>query len=137
MKGYVFDSYALIALFEEEKGADTVEEVIREVAMGESEGWMSIINWGEVYYTTFKEHGEKKALEAIRWIDRTPIVLVDAGRELTQEAARLKAKYPIAYADCFALALAKMKNASLLTGDPEFKKTNEEVEFIWLGDANG
>ena len=134
MKRYVFDSYALIALFEEEKGADTVEEVIREVAMGESMGWMSIINWGEVYYATFREHGEKKALEAIRWIDRTPIVLVDANRELTLEAARLKAKYPIAYADCFALALAKLKNAALLTGDPEFKRTDEGVRFIWLGD---
>ena len=59
--------------------------------------------------------------------------ITEADKKLTLEAARLKARYPIAYADCFALALAKLKKAELITGDPEFKKAaKEKVEIQWL-----
>ena len=92
---------------------------------------------GEVFYAAAKFKGWRRACEIIQKIAGYPVAIVDADRELTLEAARLKAKYTIAYANCFPLALAKLKNASLLTGDPEFKKTEEEVEFIWLGDTGG
>ena len=49
-----------------------------------------------------------------------PIHLVEAGRRVTYEAAKLKAKYTIAYADCFAAILASRLKALLVTGDPEF-----------------
>jgi hypothetical protein len=35
------------------------------------------------------------------------------------ETARLKASTPIALGDCFAIATAYTRNATLLTGDPE------------------
>jgi hypothetical protein len=35
------------------------------------------------------------------------------------EAARIKAAFPIALGDCFALATATSRNVELLTGDPE------------------
>jgi predicted nucleic acid-binding protein len=38
----------------------------------------------------------------------------------------------LAYADCFAAALAKIKKAELYTGDPEFKAVEKEVKVIWL-----
>lgn len=42
-------------------------------------------------------------------------------------AAALKAAYPMALADCFAVALAAAEGAVLLTGDPE---TIERVEVL-------
>ena len=36
----------------------------------------------------------------------------------------------MAYADCFAAALAKLKNAELLTGDPEFKQVEKEIKIV-------
>jgi len=51
---------------------------------------------------------------------------------LTIEAAKLKAKYPVAYADCFAAALALKKNIKLVTGDPEFKKLERDVRIEWI-----
>ena len=39
----------------------------------------------------------------------------------------------MAYADCFAAALAKSRNAELLTGDPEFKVVEKEIKVQWLG----
>lgn len=51
----------------------------------------------------------------------------------TLKSSRLKAKYPVAYADCFAAALATEKDARIVTGDPEFKKMEGEVKIEWLG----
>jgi predicted nucleic acid-binding protein len=69
-------------------------------------------------------------------IDELPIEVVDADRTLTLAAAHLKADCPIAYADCFAAALAQVRNASLLTGDSEFRKVKPEhnLRIEWLAD---
>ena len=124
MKRYVFDSYALIAFFENEPSAEKVEALLREVCEGKALGFMSVINWGEVYYATARAYGEEMAKR---------VEIIEADQNLTLEASRLKAKYPIAYADCFALALAKLRQAELITGDPEFKKAlPEKVKIRWL-----
>jgi predicted nucleic acid-binding protein len=38
----------------------------------------------------------------------------------------------MAYADCFAAALARIRNCELLTGDPEFKALEKEIKIAWL-----
>jgi hypothetical protein len=44
-----------------------------------------------------------------------------------------KATKKMSYADCFAAALAKIRNAELVTGDPEFKVVESELKKIrWL-----
>lgn len=60
------------------------------------------------------------------------IKFVDPDWSLTKIAAGYKVKGNISYADCFAAALAKQKNAALLTGDPEFKPLEKEVDIVWL-----
>ena len=63
-----------------------------------------------------------------------PIDIVGVGDDLTlaRQAATFKATKKMAYADCFAAALAKIKNSELLTGDPEFKQVEKEVKIGWL-----
>ena len=51
---------------------------------------------------------------------------------LAYEAAKLKGKYRIAYADCFAVALSVKLNATLVTGDPEFKKLKGRISIQWI-----
>lgn len=58
-----------------------------------------------------------------------PIKIVGIDKYSTLEAAKLKAKYPVAYADCFASVLAISKNIRVVTGDPEFRKLEKEVKF--------
>ncbi|MBW2079961.1 MAG: PIN domain-containing protein [Deltaproteobacteria bacterium] len=48
------------------------------------------------------------------------------------EAAKLKGRYKIAYADCFAAALSHRLNAVIVTGDPEFKKLGGKYSIQWL-----
>jgi predicted nucleic acid-binding protein len=61
-----------------------------------------------------------------------PIHLVEASRMLMYETAKLKAKYTIAYADCFAAILASSLKALLVTGDSEFKKLSDELLIEWI-----
>lgn len=35
---------------------------------------------------------------------------------------------------CFAAALAKHRNAELITGDPEFKAVEKEISIRWLAE---
>ena len=38
----------------------------------------------------------------------------------------------MSYADCYAAALAKNKQASLVTGDPEFKQVAKDIKIHWI-----
>jgi hypothetical protein len=63
-----------------------------------------------------------------------PVDVINVEGALTLAAAHIKMDCPIAYADCFAAALSKVKNASLVTGDPEFRKIKADfnVKVEWL-----
>lgn len=49
-----------------------------------------------------------------------------------RQAAIYKATHKMSCADCFAAALARIKSAELLTGDPEFKALEKELKINWL-----
>jgi predicted nucleic acid-binding protein len=132
VKRYVLDSYAMIAYFEGEPGADRVAQILRQLIQGKARGYMSVVNWGEVYYNTMREGGAGEAEKVIFQLDQFPIQVVEVNREFAYEAAKLKGKYRIAYADCFAVALSAKLNASLVTGDSEFKKLRERISIQWI-----
>ena len=129
MKRYLLDSYAMIAYFEDEPGADRVAQVLKQLIQGKAKGFMSVVNWGEVYYNTMREQGVAEAEKVILQLDKFPIQMVEVNKDLAHEAAKLKGKYRIAYADCFAAALSVKLKASLVTGDPEFKKLKERISI--------
>ena len=61
-----------------------------------------------------------------------PVEIVPADADLTKQAAIYKATKKMSYADCFGAALAKIKNAEFVTGDPEFKVVEKEIKINWL-----
>jgi ribonuclease VapC len=132
MRRYVLDSYAMIAYFEDEAGADRVARILRQLFQSKAKGYMSVVNWGEVYYNTMREEGVDEAEKVILQLDKFPIQIVEVNKDFAYEAAKLKGKYRIAYADCFAVALSVKLNATLVTGDPEFKKVKERISFHWI-----
>jgi ribonuclease VapC len=132
MKRYVLDSYAMIAYFEDEPGADRVALVLKQLIKGKAKGFMSVVNWGEVYYNTMREQGISEAQKVILQLDKFPIQIVDVNKELAYESAKLKGEFPIAYADCFAVALSVKLDAAIVTGDPDFKKLQERISIQWI-----
>lgn len=132
MKKYVMDSFAMIAFFEDEPGADKVALILKSLMDRKAKAYMSVINWGEIYYNTLREQGVEIAEKVIGQLKQYPIELVDADQKLTYEAAKLKGRYKIAYTDCFAAALSHRLKAVVVTGDPEFKKLDDEYSIQWL-----
>ncbi|MGB9920593.1 MAG: PIN domain-containing protein, partial [Moorellales bacterium] len=55
-----------------------------------------------------------------------------ADKPLALTAAEFKADLPIAFADSFALAPAKLLGGTVVTGDPEFKRAERFVPVFWL-----
>lgn len=132
MKKYVLDSYALLAYAEGEKGAKDVSNIFKEGLANKAELFQSVINWGEIYYIALREGGKERAELYKNTFARYPINIVEVNKELTLQAAQYKANYKISYADAFAAALTKIKKATLVTGDEEFKSLENEIKITWL-----
>jgi ribonuclease VapC len=90
------------------------------------------INVGEVYYIVAKHRSEDAAEQALLHLDRLPLELVSNTFDEVLEAARLKARFPLSYADAFALATAIRFDARLVTGDPEFEAAEDLVDVDWI-----
>jgi ribonuclease VapC len=128
----VLDSYSLIAYVEGETGKETMIEVFRSARDSGKALFLSVVNWGEVYYITLREAGREAADHVEHLISALPIQLVAADLEITRVAAEFKAGHKMSYADCFAAALAKQRKAELVTGDKEFKSVEKELKILWL-----
>ena len=129
----LLDSYAMLAYLNGEEGAERVRAALEEVRNDGGALLMSDINAGEVYYILHRRRGEEKAryfLETI--LPGLPIRLYGTDFSLIMAAARLKAVHPLAYADCFAVAVAVKTGAVILTGDPEFQAVVDIVAVDWL-----
>lgn len=128
----VLDSYSLIAYIEGEAGKDTMIDVFRSARDSGKPLFLSVVNWGEIYYITLREEGRERVDEVAHLISTLPIQVVPADLELAKQAAEFKAVKKMSYADCFAAALSKLRKAELVTGDKEFKQVEGEVKIQWL-----
>ena len=131
-KGYVLDSFAVLSFFQAESGSARVKEILEEALNGNIVARLSSINLGEIFYISARGLGENKAEKILKDIGRLPVKIEGATDKRIMAAARLKAHYPISYADAFAVSLAMEFGASIVTGDPEFKKIEHLIEIDWL-----
>ena len=129
---YVLDSFAVFAYLANEPSVAQVRGLLEAAAAGEVRLLMCVVNVGEVLYRYQREHGRAPAERALRATQALPIQMVNADLELTRAAAELKATHAIAYADCFAAALCQRLGATLVTGDPQFRKLSKLISVKWL-----
>jgi predicted nucleic acid-binding protein len=146
--GMTLDSWAILAWLQGEEPGMLVKNLI---AWSNGEGerveeigpllgeninppqlYLNVINLGEIFYILGRRRGEDAALDVVNRLQLTTLEIVPATTGLVLQAARIKTRYPIAYADAFAVATAEVTGSILLTGDPELKDLNE-VKIFWLG----
>jgi len=121
-----------MAYLEDEPAGEQVGDVIGDAHDENTPLLMSVVNAGEVWYIIARESSPAEAENTLLRLRELGIEFVEANWHLTHEAARYKSKHRMAYADCFAAALTKQKEAVLLTGDPEFKQIEREITIHWL-----
>lgn len=129
---YIFDSHALLKLFQKEKGHEKITRLLEEIRRTGVQKYLCAINLGEIIYVTKREFGDQKKLEVLASIERLAFGILPVPNDLIFQAAELKAQFSISYADCFVLASAIRHNAVVVTGDQEFKKVQNLVEIYWV-----
>jgi len=145
---FILDSWAVIAWLQGELQGEIVRSLIGwvegdEEAKGrvkrlleeeveELKLIINVINLGEVFYILGRRKGEQEAESTINELRATGIEVLPATDSLVFEAAALKIRHAMAYADAFAVATAKAQNGTLVTGDPELKDL-KEIPILWIG----
>lgn len=126
----LIDSYALLAYLKQENNYRKVENLL---SSKETQPLMNDINIGETFYILARERGLDKAEYFINAIlPNLPIIKIGNAFDEVIQAAKIKAQYPISYADCFAVATAIREKAVIITGDSDFKHVEKIVEIDWL-----
>jgi predicted nucleic acid-binding protein len=128
----VLDASALMTFFLNRPGAEKVEELLDGAAGGGCELLMSVVNWGEVYYSVWRSEGETTAQNIVAEIAQLPIDLVSATYVLTKSAAEIHARHRLPYADCFAAALAVNRDAPVATSDTDFARVEKHIQVFWV-----
>ena len=129
---YIFDSFALLKLFQKEQGYKKVTSLLEHIEKKKLVKYLNAINLGEIIYTTKRVFGDQKKLETLANVERLRFTILPVTNALIFEAAEYKAEYSISYADCFIVASALEHDAIVVTGDPEFKKVEHLLDIEWI-----
>ncbi len=132
LPAYVLDAFAAMCYFNEEPGTERLAEILESAKAGQCTVSLCTVNWAEIRYSILRTYGSE-ALEAVMTrLDAAPVRVVAADKYLSAIAAELKAPGGLSLADCYAAALAQRLDATLVTGDPEFKRVANVVDIEWL-----
>jgi len=129
---FVLDSFALLAYFQAEPAALEVKEILRQARNEDAVVLLSLINLGEIIYTVERKLGQEISRETLQDVLTLPIKMTEITIDRVLSAAHIKANFPISYADAFAVALAQEMAATVVTGDPEFKRVESLINVLWL-----
>lgn len=132
MRTHVLDASALYRYLTNGIGAEVVAGVLKDASAADSDTIMSVVNWGEVYYTLVKHIGLAKTDRLLReLLARVPICLVGVTQADAERAARLKAQYSLPYADAFAAAVTTAQHV-LVTADTEHFQRVPKLRLLKL-----
>jgi predicted nucleic acid-binding protein len=122
MKVHVLDASALYRFLTGGPGADVVSRLFQEGRDAEQPLRMSVVNWGEVYYTIVRAQGFSETDKIMDRVKMLPLTILDADESVTTKAARLKAGHGLPYADCFAAATTGPGDVIVTSDAKDFRK---------------
>ena len=136
MKAHVLDANALYRYLTGGPGADTVSRLLRDARDAEQPLRMSVVNWGEVYYTIARGAGFAETVRIMDRVKMLPLAILDADESITTKAAKLKAGHGLPYADCFAAATAG-SGGILVTSDAKDFRKIPSLQILALPEHKG
>ena len=131
-KKQLLDTFAVLAWLQDEPSASAVELILQDAKSDGTELLMTLINLGELYYILRRSLSAVETRALLDMILDLPVRAIPVSEDLVWEAAEIKARNPLSYADCFAVAAARREGAALVTGDPEFKRVDGMIRIQWL-----
>jgi len=137
VQSYVLDACALIALFNDEEGADIVEGLVEQARNDEITLTMNAANLIEVYYDQIRKTGTERADTTIQNVyDTFPITIIETlNPDIVREAAYLKSAGKMSFADTILVATAVCTGATIVTCDRnelEPVEQQEHIPVLWI-----
>jgi ribonuclease VapC len=131
-KRSLLDSFAVLSWLQDEPGAPVVAQLLAEAKESREQLLLHEVNLAEVHYLTIRRVGEDRARSIAAQLVRLPVQIVASTPEILWQAALLKAKHRLSLADAFAAATAILMDATIITGDPEFRAIGDLAEVRWI-----
>ena len=108
-------------LFEDEPGADVVEQKIVAAEAGNIKLGASFVSLTEAFYITHLSQGQARAQEFVAVVKSWPMKIIYPDESLCLAAGEIKATHSVSLADAFVAATAQLASAVLIHKDPEFE----------------
>lgn len=132
MTTYLLDTSALLALRDDEPGADRVAEVLAQAQNAEVRVVGCFLTLMEVFYRVWRDEGEAAGRLAHEQCHALPIQWVHESPALLMKAAEVKATCSLSIADAWIAACALLEGAILIHKDPEFAAVAVKQEVLPL-----
>lgn len=129
---WLLDTSALLALRDNEAGAERVADLLRQAIDAQSMVLACFMSRMEVLYRVWKDENERQARLADAQLQSLPIRWVAASDPLLEQAAAIKACHALSVADAWIAAAAQQEGAVLVHRDPEFRAI-PSLSQDWLG----
>ena len=131
-KRYLLDTSAIMALRDDEEGADDVESILRRAESGAVEVYVSFMTYMETFYRVWRIEGEETAKNAYAELKEMPIHRINLSEPILLRAGAIKANYRLSVADAWIISSAIQVEASLVHKDPEFEQVQNMVSLVTL-----
>jgi ribonuclease VapC len=122
---YVFDTSALLTLWNDEEGADVVGDLLR----SDSLVYVSFMSCMEGRYRIWKNAGRAESEEFSKYLDLLPLKRVDITEPIFEKALEIKATNSLSVCDSWIIATAMMNHSVLVHKDPEFEQVKKTVKL--------
>ena len=132
MKSLVLDSWAALTFFEDETAGKRIADLISDAHDEGIQIYMSVMDLAELWYIVAREKSEGDADEIIAELGQLGVEFVEVDWDLAREAAWKRVSTGISFACSVTSALARRNRADLVTGNPEFKKIEDQQNIRWI-----
>lgn len=128
---FVLDTSALLTYWNDEKGADEVEKILRS-GLSTAKVYISFMTLMEAKYQLLRRVGRSSVEEFERMVRSLPIVRIDVTDPILNHASEIKATTKLSLADSWIIATAVETGAALVHKDPEFEQVRDRLPLIPL-----
>jgi predicted nucleic acid-binding protein len=129
---YLLDTSALMALRDDEPGAEHVAELLGAAASQRTLVYACFMSQMELLYRVWRDESEAAGRLALEQCLALPIQWVESNPQLLRLAAEVKATSSLSVADAWIAAAARLVGASLVHKDPEFAALDQPQDVLPL-----
>jgi len=130
-RSFVLDTSALLAYWNDEKGADEVEKILR-MGLSTPKVYISFMTLMEAKYQLWRRVGKEVAEDFGRLVRNLPVVRIDVTDPILNHACEIKATTKLSVADSWIIATAIETGSALVHKDPEFEQIKDQLHLITL-----